>query len=535
MSRVIMSSLSSLRTTIGPPKRLRKIKDDDDDSDGDGDDDGRNDEDNDDHHDASGDAQPAEDITQSSTALNSSALVIEPRTGTCLLHALMAFHSQTFAPSPGNSSSEIMIFHGRLRQQRPIVDRLILACMCCQPFKMAFARLYATMYFRLNFNRGSRSSSVSSHDHATPNSCLPNAYVAADADSDAADAGDPTATPPNMNMFHGLSVQIMSVKSLRPLFAQLELPSAAMRGLASEIRHARMSTSSSSKPSSSVAAAAAAQSTVSFTDWMLSEDVVVNGAFSQAMRDIVSVLSHKEECLVCMHQPTFWASMAELYFELHLSCLPLEHNRFFDVENSIDRDDHPFHTSINFCRQIIQSTLILCCHALPIAPPPSLSSAIRSAIESHVVPLCASAAAAAHDTKEDDAAVAKAQVVGGAGASKAKSNKAGLSAPAPYPPSPQRHRLAQMLPMHLLLGSMLQILGKIEHQKISDTPITLYRSSTSLWLLNLFRAQQRERPQHLTVAPWNAFMRQLFRFFAGLAELQVIALRCKLLMTLFHH
>lgn len=329
-----------------------------------------------------------------------------------------------------------------------------------------------------------------------------------------------------MTIFHGLSVQILSVKSLRPLFAQLELPSAAMRGLASEIRHARLVTSSSlaSSLSSSSSAAAAAQTAVKFTDWMLSDDVLVNGAFSQAMRDIVSVLSHKEECLVCMQQPTFWASMAELFNELHVSCLPLEHNRFFDTENSLDRDDHPFHTSTTFCRQIIQSTLVLCCHALPLSPPPLLSYAIRSAIESHVVPLCASAAAAAYLRGDENTADATARVVGGAGAVKTK--RGGISAPGPQLHPPSRHRLAHMLPMHLLLGSLLQILGRTEHQhqNSSAAPVTSYRCSTARWLHELFEVQQRGHPQTMPVSPWNAFMRQLFRFFAGLAELQVLML-----------
>jgi hypothetical protein len=190
-----------------------------------------------------------------------------------------------------------------------------------------------------------------------------------------------------------------------------------------------------------------------------------------------------------MHQPTFWAAMSELFYELHVSCCPLELSRFFDLENSIDRDEHPFHSCIKFCREIIQSTLVLCCPALPLAPPPSLSSTIRSVIESHVVRHCSAAAA-------DFAASSDA--------------------------TPSRHRLAYMLPMHLLLGSLLQIAGKIEFQNnFGGSNVMSYRSSTAQWLQTLFHELQSPRLPRWN--PWNAFMRQLFRLFAGLAELQVIA------------
>jgi hypothetical protein len=79
-----------------------------------------------------------------------------------------------------------------------------------------------------------------------------------------------------------------------------------------------------------------------------------------------------------------------------------------------------------------------------------------------------------------------------------------------------------MLPMHLLLGSLLQILGKIEHENTSAAGIPSFRSSAARWLHSLFQVQRPKQPQLLLVTPWNAFMRQLFRFFAGLAELQVI-------------
>lgn len=492
LSREITSSLSSLRTSFSRPKRRLTIRDDDDEHDGDGD-----------GNDGVGDIRTygAEGSTRSSSAFNSSARAIEPRTGNCLLHALMSFHSQCFPPSTGSNSMEFVVFQTILRQQRPVVDRLILACMCCQPFKAAFARLYATMYFRLNFNRGTLLPPVASPQHAAPYSPLLTA-----------DGPDPTAPPPNMNMFHGLSVQILSVKSLRPLFAELELPSAAMRGLASEIRHARLATSS----------AAAAPSAEAFTEWMLSANVLINGAFSQATRDIASVLSHKQECLVCMHQPTFWASMAELFYELHVSCLPLELNRFFDLENSLDTHDHPFYVSGTFCKQIIQNTLTLCCHALPLAPPPSLSPVLRRAIESHVVPLCASAAMAASGQRSDDATGTKPRAGSDAGAGVARSGRGGGPATSSLPPPPRRHRLACMLPMHLLLGSLLQILGKIEHENTSAAGIPSFRSSAARWLHSLFQVQRPKQPQLLLVTPWNAFMRQLFRFFAGLAELQVI-------------
>jgi hypothetical protein len=55
-----------------------------------------------------------------------------------------------------------------------------------------------------------------------------------------------------------------------------------------------------------------------------------------------------------------------------------------------------------------------------------------------------------------------------------------------------------------------------------------YRSSVSQWLQMLFQGQQQQQQQqHVLRTPWNAFMRQLFRFFAGLAELQVATItRC---------
>ena len=80
--------------------------------------------------------------------------------------------------------------------------------------------------------------------------------------------------------------------------------------------------------------------------------------------------------------------------------------------------------------------------------------------------------------------------------------------------------------MHLLLGSLLQILGRTEHQhqNSSAAPVTSYRCSTARWLHELFEVQHRSHPQPMPVSPWNAFMRQLFRFFAGMAELQVLML-----------
>ena len=93
------------------------------------------------------------------------------------------------------------------------------------------------MYFRLNFNRGSlplAHPSLPNQPVASPSShILGNGY---------------SVLPPNMTLFHGFSVQILSVKvypppaatlarefireqSLRPVFAQLQLPTAAMQGV----------------------------------------------------------------------------------------------------------------------------------------------------------------------------------------------------------------------------------------------------------------------------------------------------------------
>jgi hypothetical protein len=90
-----------------------------------------------------------------------------------------------------------------------------------------------------------------------------------------------------------------------------------------------------------------------------------------------------------------------------------------------------------------------------------------------------------------------------------------------------------MLPLHKLLGTMLQILGRIECQQQqqhggssgSNVAVIPYRISVSQWLLELFQAQQQQQQQQQqqVCTTWNAFLWQAFRFFAGISELQVIS------------